>query len=94
LSGKSLPLRKTSFWSHIHIGTKQKSSDVSGNYLIKKLHAGNIKVFVSYVGFQSVDTLVNLDGDQVLNFALKHTDQLQEVSFSQYAEQIDFGTKD
>jgi hypothetical protein len=42
------------------------------NYLIKKLHAGNIKVFVSYVGFQSVDTLVNLDGDQVLNFALKH----------------------
>jgi hypothetical protein len=54
-------------------------------------------VFVSYVGFQS-DTLVNLDGDQVLNFALKqNTDQLQEVVIrqkSQYAEQIDFGTKD
>jgi iron complex outermembrane receptor protein len=67
-------------------------------YLIKKLPAGNIKVFVSYVGFQSVDTLVNLDGDQVLNFALKqNTDQLQEVVIrqkSQYAEQIDFGTKD
>jgi hypothetical protein len=51
---------------------------------------------VSYVGFQSVDTLVNLDGDQVLNFEKENTDQLQEVSFdkSQYAEQIDFGTKD
>jgi iron complex outermembrane receptor protein len=97
LSGKSLPLREYLFLeSHTH-WNKTKSSDVSGNYLIKKLHAGNIKVFVSYVGFQS-DTLVNLDGDQVLNFALKqNTDQLQEVVIrqkSQYAEQIDFGTKD
>jgi iron complex outermembrane receptor protein len=25
-------------------------------------------VFVSYVGYKSVDTLVNLSGDQVLNF--------------------------
>jgi iron complex outermembrane receptor protein len=44
---------------------------------------------VSYVGFQSVDTLVNLDGDQVLNFALKqNTDQLQVKSFDKKANTL------
>jgi iron complex outermembrane receptor protein len=75
--------------SHIHVGTKTKSSAVSGNYLIKNLPAGNSKVFVSYVGFKSIDTLVNLDGDQVLNFALKqNTDQLQEVVIRQKANTL------
>jgi iron complex outermembrane receptor protein len=75
--------------SHIHIRTKTKSSDVSGNYLIKRLPSGNSKVFVSYVGFQSVDTLVNLDGDQVLNFALRqNTAQLQEVVIRQKANTL------
>ncbi|MBG6187014.1 TonB-dependent receptor [Flavobacterium sp. CAN_S2] len=75
--------------SHIHIGTKTVSSDVSGNYSIKKLPAGNIKVFVSYVGFKSVDTLVNISGDQVLNFSLKeNTDQLQEVVVRQKANTL------
>lgn len=75
--------------SHIHIGTKTVSSDVSGNYSIKKLPSGNIKVFVSYVGFKSVDTLVNISGDQVLNFTLKeNTDQLQEVVVRQKANTL------
>ena len=42
--------------SHIHIGKKTVSSDVSGNYTIRKLPTGNIKVFVSYVGYKSVET--------------------------------------
>ena len=75
--------------SHIHIGTKTVSSDVSGNYSIKKLPAGNVKVFVSYVGFKSVDTLVNISGDVVLNFSLKeNTDQLQEVVVRQKANTL------
>jgi iron complex outermembrane receptor protein len=75
--------------SHIHIGTKTVSSDVSGNYSIKKLPAGNVKVFVSYVGFKSVDTLVNISGDQVLNFTLKeNTDQLREVIVRQKANTL------
>ncbi len=70
--------------SHVHIGKKTVSSNVSGHYLIKKLPSGAIKVFVSYVGFQSVDTLINLEGDQVLNFALKqNTSQLKEVVIRQ-----------
>ena len=75
--------------SHVHIGKKTVSSDVSGNYLIKRLPSGNVKVFVSYIGFQSVDTLVNLDGDRVLNFALKqNTAQLQEVVIRQKANTL------
>lgn len=66
--------------SHVHIGKKTVSSDISGNYLIKKLPSGNVKVFVSYLGFQAIDTVVNLAGNQVLNFALKqNAAQLQEV---------------
>jgi iron complex outermembrane receptor protein len=75
--------------SHVHIGTKTISSDVSGNYLIKRLPAGSLKVFVSYIGFRSIDTLVNLTGDQVLNFVLKqNTDQLQEVVIRQKANTL------
>jgi iron complex outermembrane receptor protein len=88
-------LRKTQLWenyysrrnassgSHVHIG-KTVSSDVSGNYLIKRLPSGNAKIFVSCIGFQSVDTLVNIAFDEVLNFALlENTVQLQEVVIRQ-----------
>jgi len=75
--------------SHVHIGTKTVSSDVSGNYLIKRLPKGNVKVYVSFIGFQAIDTLVNLAGDQVLNFALKeNAAQLQEVIIRQKANTL------
>jgi iron complex outermembrane receptor protein len=81
--GKTLP------GSHVHIGTKTISSNVSGNYLIKRLPPGNTKVFVSYIGFQSVDTLINIGGDHVLNFTLKeNTAQLQEVVIRQKANML------
>lgn len=66
--------------SHIHIGKKTVSSDADGNYLLKKLPSGNQKIHVSYIGFQAVDTLVNLSGDLVFDFVLKEkADKLQEV---------------
>jgi iron complex outermembrane receptor protein len=53
------------------------------NYLIKRLPAGNIKVFVSYVGF-SLLIHGEFGWNQVLNFALKqNTAQLQEVVIRQ-----------
>jgi iron complex outermembrane receptor protein len=70
--------------SHVHIGKKIVSSDVSGNYLIKRLPSGNAKVFISCIGFQSVDTLLTIAFDQVLNFTLiENTVQLQEVVIRQ-----------
>jgi iron complex outermembrane receptor protein len=68
--------------SHVHIG-KTVSSDVSGNYLIKDYHQ-ETKIFISCIGFQPVDTLVNIAFDQVLNFILlENTVQLQEVVIRQ-----------
>ena len=90
VSGKITTEEGTSLsGSHVHIGTKTVSSNVSGDYLIKRLPSGNVKVFVSYVGFQPIDTLVNLNGDQVLDFTLKvKTDQLQEVVIRQKANKL------
>ena len=75
--------------SHVHVGTKTVSSDFSGNYSIKKLPAGNAKVFVSYIGYKSIDTLVSIVGDVVLNLTLKeNTDRLQEVVVRQKANTL------
>jgi iron complex outermembrane receptor protein len=83
LAGKLLQEEPLS-GSHVHIGKKTVSSDVSGNYLIKRLPSGNAKIFVSCIGFQPVDTLVNIAFDQVLNFILlENTVQLQEVVIRQ-----------
>jgi iron complex outermembrane receptor protein len=57
----------------VHIGKKTVSSDVSGNYLIKRLPSGNAKIFVSCIGFQPVDTLVNIAFDQVFALLEKHS---------------------
>jgi len=75
--------------SHVHIGKRIVSSDAAGNYSVKRLAAGNTKVFISYIGFRSIDTTVNLVVDQVLNFTLKiKTDQLQEVVIRQKANKL------
>jgi iron complex outermembrane receptor protein len=75
--------------SHVHIGKKTVSSDALGNYIIKKLPAGNTKVFISYIGYQSIDTTVNLVVDQMLDFTLKvKTDQLQEVVIRQKVNKL------
>jgi iron complex outermembrane receptor protein len=75
--------------SHVHIGKKTVSSDVSGNYLIKRLPSGKVKVFVSCIGFQPLDTVVKIAYDQVLNFVLtENTIQLQEVVIRQKANTL------
>jgi hypothetical protein len=85
-------LRKTQLWK---ITTKEEclfrksraywkktvSSDVSGNYL--KRPSGNAKIFVSCIGFQSVDTLVNIAFDRFKLYPLENTVQLQEVVIRQ-----------
>ena len=66
--------------SHIHIGKKTVSSDEKGNFAIKNLPAGKLNVHVSYVGYQSIDTLITLTASIVLDFKLKEsTNRLSEV---------------
>lgn len=67
--------------SHIHIGKKTGTSDAIGNYIIKNVSSGKVKVHVSYIGYQTIDTLVSLNNDLVLNFKLKElTLRLNEIS--------------
>ncbi|KAB1156133.1 TonB-dependent receptor [Flavobacterium luteum] len=70
--------------SHIHIGKKTATSDALGNYIIKNVTNGKVKVHVSYIGYQSIDTLVGLYNDLVLNFKLKElTLRLNEINIIQ-----------
>lgn len=67
--------------SHIHIGKKTGTPDALGNYFIKNVSSGKVKVHVSYIGHQSIDTLVVLNNDLVLNFKLKElTFRLNEIN--------------
>ena len=69
---------------HIHIGQKVISSDVSGNYYAENLPFGNIKIYISHVGFQSIDTIIDLKSNLELNFKLKqNTTELQEIVITQ-----------
>ena len=70
--------------SHIHVGQKTVSSDVFGNYVVPNVSAGKIRISVSYLGYKSVDTLVVISGESVIDFYLKqNTTSLNEVSVTQ-----------
>ncbi len=75
--------------SHIHIGKKTVSSDEKGSYSIKNLPLGPLNVHVSYVGYQSIDTIITLTASIVLDFKLKEsTNRLNEVVVKQQKNTI------
>ncbi len=66
---------------HIHIGTKNASSNALGDYLVKNLPKGKIKIFVSSLGFQSIEETVILNEDLVYNVKMiNKLNSLQEVT--------------
>ena len=56
--------------SHIHSGSNFAISDPIGDFLMD-LPSGKNRIIVSFVGYKTVDTLVNVADDKVLNFKLK-----------------------
>ncbi len=85
ISGTILSQEQISFPDiHIHIGKKVAESDSSGNYSAKNLPFGRIKINISYVGYNSIDTIVNLNGDLKLDFKLRiNTTHLHEIVVQQ-----------
>lgn len=80
ISQDQLPLSGT----HIHIGKKIISADENGNYAIKKVADGYIKIHVSYIGYQSIDTILNINSDVILDFTLlENKEMLNEVLIKQ-----------
>ncbi len=59
--------------AHIHIENKTFSSDNSGNYYTNKIPEGKASVFISYIGYQSIDTIFSINKNEVINFTLKKT---------------------
>jgi iron complex outermembrane recepter protein len=85
LSGKISSQEAISFSGvHIHIGKKIGSSDASGNYIVTNLPNGITKIHISHIGYQSVDTVIDLKTNLRIDFKLKlNTSKLQEVVIHQ-----------
>lgn len=66
--------------AHVHIGAKTTTTDSNGNYSVQKVSNGKTKLFISYVGYQSIDTMIVVQSTIVLDFKLKKkTELLNEV---------------
>jgi iron complex outermembrane recepter protein len=72
--------KKALFGAHVHIGAKATNTDVEGNYLVQKVPNGKTKLFISYIGYQSIDTVIVVHSSMTLSFTLKKkTELLNEV---------------
>jgi iron complex outermembrane receptor protein len=85
ISGKIICQESISFSDiHIHIGKKVGNSDASGNYNVVNLPNGKIAINISHIGYQSIDTIIDLKTNLKLDFKLKlNTSQLREVVIQQ-----------
>ena len=85
ISGKITCQEPISFSGiHIHIGQKISSSDKSGNYSVNNLPNGITKISISHLGYQSIDTVIDLKSNLKIDFKLKlNTTKLHEVVIQQ-----------
>jgi iron complex outermembrane receptor protein len=69
---------------HIHIGQKISSCNASGNYSANNLPNGSTKIHISHIGYQSIDTIIDLKSNLKIDFKLKlNTTNLNEVIIHQ-----------
>ncbi|WP_418264532.1 TonB-dependent receptor [Flavobacterium faecale] len=69
---------------HIHIGKKIINADALGNYSATDLPNGKMAIYISYLGYQTIDTIIELKNDLKIDFELKrNTTQLQEIVIQQ-----------
>ncbi|MGQ2984477.1 TonB-dependent receptor [Flavobacterium sp.] len=66
--------------AHIHIGLLHGSSAPDGSYEVHNVASGEQHMYISYIGYKTMDTLVNMQGDVRLDIVLSpETMQLEEV---------------
>lgn len=66
--------------THVHIGSKSVSSNSKGEYTIKNLPFGLLKIYVYNIGYQIIDSTITITGNAQINFVLKQKlNQLSEV---------------
>ncbi len=65
---------------HIHASTKSTLSNSDGFYKFDNLPNSNVKIYITYIGYKSIDTIVAVKSNMTLNFELKESkNQLDEV---------------
>jgi iron complex outermembrane receptor protein len=72
--------------AHIHINDLHAMTLPDGTYTLPGIPGGNHRVVVSYIGYKSLDTVMDIYRNVTLNVVLKPTStQLQEVVLSESA---------
>jgi iron complex outermembrane recepter protein len=67
--------------SHIHIASKVVNSKKDGSYSVSNIPNGSIKILITYIGYKTIDTIISINSDQVINFKMKPKDAIiQEVT--------------
>ncbi len=81
LSGKITNEKKQPLaGSHIHVSSFFANADEAGNYTINGIPNARLQVFVEYLGYKTLDTIIDFQENKVLNIALKpDVSQLSEV---------------
>lgn len=75
--------------THIHIGRNTATSDNSGYYSIGNLPSGPVKLHVSFLGYSPLDTIIELQGNLILDLKLvPYRSKLQEVVVRQKGNAI------
>lgn len=57
--------------AHVHINNRFVLAGENGNYRIGNLKEGEHRISVSYIGFKTLDTVISLAEDAVVNFKLQ-----------------------
>lgn len=57
--------------AHVHINNRFVLAEENGNYRIGNLKEGEHRINVSYIGFRTLDTVISLAENAVVNFKLK-----------------------
>ena len=85
INGKILCKEKIDYSDiHIHIGKKITKADFEGNYSVDKLANGTTQISIWLVGYQSIDTIIELKKSVQIDFKLKQKiTKLQEIVIQQ-----------
>ncbi|RAR46406.1 TonB-dependent receptor [Flavobacterium lacus] len=75
--------------SHIHTKYLNNASNPIGEFEINGLPKGELRVYISYLGYKTCDTLVDITEDVVLNVKLKPSEtNLEEITVKQKVSQV------
>ena len=75
--------------AHVHINNNFVLAGENGYYVVRNLQENNYRINISYLGFTSIDTVISLSEDTVLDFRMKEgADNLQAVLLEGIARRL------